>query len=161
MAHSKQGSVQAGSGATPGQVPSDLIYDWNDLEPRSASLDRPAAAEFNDETLRDGLQCPSVRQPCLEEKKQFLRQLPLIGIGSADIGYAGASSSALEDVVALARTIADEHLNIRPNCAGRTHIDDIDPIAEAQQRSGQVIDAALFIGSSPIRQWVEGWDMAG
>lgn len=161
MAHSKQGSVQAGSGAAPGQVPSELIYDWNDLEPRSASLDRPAAAEFNDETLRDGLQCPSVRQPCLEEKKQFLRQLPLIGIGSADIGYAGASSSALEDVVALARTIADEHLNIRPNCAGRTHIDDIDPIAEAQQRSGQVIDAALFIGSSPIRQWVEGWDMAG
>ncbi|MHB8244995.1 MAG: LeuA family protein [Acidimicrobiales bacterium] len=160
MAHNERGAMQTGQCATSGQVPSDLIYDWNEREPRSASLDRPSVIEFNDETLRDGLQCPSVLQPSLQEKKRFLRLLPLIGIGSADIGYAGASSATFEDVVELARTVSDEHLGIKVNCAGRTHIDDIRPIAEAQQRSGQAIDAALFIGSSAIRQWVEGWDLA-
>lgn len=147
--------------ATRPQNLRDLIYDWNELAPLSASLDPPAAVELNDETLRDGLQCPSVLQPSLQEKQQFLRQLVPIGIGSADIGYAGASTGALEDVVKLARTVADEHLQIELNCAGRTHVDDINPIAEAQQRSGVSIGAALFIGSSPIRQWIEGWDMAG
>ena len=144
----------------PARQRGDLIYDWNELQPRSCSFEPPAVAEFNDETLRDGLQCPSVRQPSLSEKQQFLRQLPTIGIGAADIGYAGASAAALHDVVELAKTIAEEHLDIRPNCAGRTHVDDIDPIADAQQRSGVAIDAALFIGSSPIRQWVEGWDIS-
>ncbi|MHB8456953.1 MAG: hypothetical protein ACYDBS_04590, partial [Acidimicrobiales bacterium] len=123
MAHNERGAMQTGQCATSGQVPSDLIYDWNEREPRSASLDRPSVIEFNDETLRDGLQCPSVLQPSLQEKKRFLRLLPLIGIGSADIGYAGASSATFEDVVELARTVSDEHLGIKVNCAGRTHID--------------------------------------
>lgn len=142
------------------RAPSDLIYDWNELEPRSCSLEPPAVVELNDETLRDGLQCPSVRQPSLREKQEFLRQLPTIGIGAADIGYAGASAAAFDDVVELAKTIGEAHLAIRPNCAGRTHVHDIDPIADAQQRSGVAIDAALFIGSSPIRQWVEGWSVS-
>jgi len=85
--------------------------------------------------------------------------MPNLGIGSADIGYAGASKAALDDVVVLAKTILDEHLPVKPNCAGRTHEADVNPILEAQQRSGQAIEAALFIGSSPIRQFVEGWDL--
>lgn len=135
-----------------------LIYDWNQVPPFTCQFDPPELIELNDETLRDGLQSPSVLQPTLEQKLTFLRLLPQLGIGSADIGYAGASKAALEDVVVLAKTILDERLPIKPNCAARTHEADITPVLEAQQRSGQPIQAALFIGSSPIRQLVEGWD---
>ncbi len=137
----------------------DLIFDWNELAPRSCTLDPPAEIILNDETLRDGLQGPSVLQPTVEQKQVFLRSLVPVGVTCADIGYAGASEGLLDDVVTLAKTIADEHLPIEPNCAGRTHVHDIDPIREAQERSGVAIQAALFIGSSPIRQWVEGWDI--
>jgi isopropylmalate/homocitrate/citramalate synthase len=137
-----------------------LIYDWNNLSPFTCQFNPPQLIELNDETLRDGLQCPSVLQPTLEQKLAFLRIMPKLGIDSADIGYAGASKTALDDVVVLAKTILDEHLPVKPNCAGRTHEADINPILEAQQRSGQAIDAALFIGSSPIRQFVEGWDVS-
>jgi 2-isopropylmalate synthase len=137
-----------------------LIYDWNQLSPFTCQFNPPQLIELNDETLRDGLQSPSVLQPTLEQKLAFLRLMPKLGIDSADIGYAGASKAALDDVVALAKAILDEHLPVKPNCAGRTHEADIDPILEAQQRSGQAIEAALFIGSSPIRQFVEGWDLS-
>ena len=162
MSGSKSTGARSARSPDPAAVasaPADLIYDWNGQLPCSFSLDVPAAIELNDETLRDGLQCPSVRQPSLVQKQAFLRTLPQIGVDAADIGYAGASELSFEHVVGLARTIADERLPIRPNCAGRTHVKDIDAIAEAQQRAGVRIDAALFIGSSPIRQWVEGWDV--
>src|SRR6266704_5915069 len=137
-----------------------LIYDWNQLSPFTCQFNPPQLIELNDETLRDGLQCPSVLQPTLEQKLVFLRLMPKLGIDSADIGYAGASKAALDDVVVLAKTVMVEHLPVKPNCAGRTHEADITPILEAQQRSGQAIEAALFIGSSPIRQLVEGWDVS-
>ncbi len=137
-----------------------LIYDWNQVPPFTCQFDPPERIELNDETLRDGLQSPSVLQPTLEQKLAFLRLLPQLGIGSADIGYAGASKAALEDVVVLAKTILDERLPVKPNSAARTHEADIAPILEAQQRSGQAIEGALFIGSSPIRQLVEGWDVS-
>src|SRR5437660_10062538 len=137
-----------------------LIYDWNQLSPFTCQFTPPQLIELNDETLRDGLQCPSVLQPTLEQKLAFLRLMPKLGIDSADIGYAAASKTALDDVIVLAKTILDEHLPVKPNCAGRTHEADINPILEAQQRSGQSIEAALFIGSSPIRQFVEGWDLS-
>ena len=143
-----------------GPVESDLVYDWNQVAPASCSLERPPRIVLNDETLRDGLQSPSVRQPSLEQKQAFLRRLPPLGIAAANLGYPGAGPALLADVVALAQTLAAERLPIQPNCAGRTHVDDILPILEAQERSGVAIDAALFIGSSRIRQWVEGWDLA-
>ena len=138
-----------------------MLYDWNAISPQVISFERPDRVVLNDETLRDGLQSPSVRQPSIDEKQKFLRLLPRIGVKAADIGYDGASAAALADVVVLARTIEQEKLGITPNCAGRTHRADIDPILEAQQRSGVAIQAALFIGSSAIRQWVEGWDLDG
>jgi hypothetical protein len=94
-----------------------LIYDWNQVLPLACQFERPEQVELDDETLRDGLQCPSVLQPTLEQKHAFLRLLPRLGIGSADISYAGASTSTLEDVVALAKTIVAEKLSIVPNCA--------------------------------------------
>lgn len=134
-----------------------LIYDWNLAGTRQRALRRPL--EVNDETLRDGLQSPSVIHPPIRRKRAILHLMDGLGINSANIGYPGASAQALEDVVALAAEIRDARLRIRPNCAGRTTQADIVPIAEAQQRSGVAIEAALFLGSSPIRQFVEGWDV--
>jgi 2-isopropylmalate synthase len=158
-ARGQAGREQPGAATRPQD--SGLLYDWNSLSPQVMSLERPERVVLNDETLRDGLQSPSVRQPCIQEKQAFLRLLPRIGVTAADIGYAGASAAALSDVVVLAKTIEAEKLGIAPNCAGRTHRADIDPILAAQQLSGVAIEAALFIGSSAIRQWVEGWDLAG
>src|SRR5207245_4832396 len=43
------------------------------------------------------------------------------------------------------------------NCAARTVEADIRPIAEISQRVGIAIEAATFLGSSPIRRLVEDW----
>ena len=48
-------------------------------------------------------------------------------------------------------------MKIRPNCAARTVEADIRPIAEISQRVGIAIEAATFLGSSPIRRLVEDW----
>lgn len=135
----------------------DLIYDWN--TEGSVPHRPPHPVEVNDETLRDGLQSPSVRHPSLDEKRRILHLMDGLGISSVNLGYPGASRRALEDVVALASEIATHRLSLRPNCAGRTVEADILPIAEAQQRAGIPIEAAVFLGSSPLRQYVEGWDL--
>lgn len=135
-----------------------LLYDWNEVDPATADFVRPTRVELNDETLRDGLQSPSVRQPAIEQKEEFIRLAARLGIHAADLGYPGASAAAYRDVVRLARVIVEEHLQIAPNCAGRTHWADLKPILEASQEAGVPIEAALFVGSSSIRQWIEGWD---
>ncbi len=134
-----------------------LIYDWNTGGAHRPAPPRPV--EVNDETLRDGLQSPSALHPPVERKRAILRLMAGVGITSANIGYPGAGRRALEDAVALAGEIRDRRLGIRPNCAGRTVEADIVPIAEVQQRAGVAVEAALFLGSSPIRQYVEGWDL--
>ncbi len=80
-----------------------------------------------------------------------------IGIHSVNIGLPGAGPRAVEDVEALAREIATNRMKIRPNCAARTVEADIRPIAEISQRVGIAIEAATFLGSSPIRRLVEDW----
>lgn len=135
---------------------SHLIYDWN----------RAAGAEFkprakrvllNDESLRDGLQSPSVKDPSIEQKIELLHLMESLGINMLDIGLPGAGPRAVADVERLAREIAGAKLKIKPNCAARTHKSDITPIAEIQQRVGIPIEAATFIGSSPIRRYTENW----
>jgi len=135
----------------------EYLYDWNVVG--EGEITPPATVEIDDETLRDGLQSPSVRQPNLGEKLDILHRMEGLGIDAADIGYPGAGQAILDHVVALAEEIDNEGLAIKPNCAGRTHPSDILPISEAQQRSGVAIEASLFLGSSPIRQYVEGWDV--
>lgn len=134
---------------------SDLIYDWN-------SLIGPAVAPgrrimLDDETLRDGLQSPSVKDPSIDEKIKILHLMEELGIDMVDIGLPGAGPRAVADVEMLAREIADCRLNIRPNCAARTHENDIRPIAEISQRAGLPIEVACFLGSSPIRRYTENW----
>src|SRR6516165_11273846 len=127
---------------------SELIFDWNTAHPRSL---KPAGQVLlNDETLRDGLQSPSVRDPSIGEKIEILHFMEALGINRVDIGLPGAGARAVEHVEALAREIAANRMKIRPNCAARTHEHDIRPIADIAQRTGLKIDAATFIGSSPI-----------
>jgi 2-isopropylmalate synthase len=135
--------------------PFELIYDWNKALPLGLVPTGPV--QLNDETLRDGLQSPSVRDPSFEEKIRILHLMESLGINSLDLGLPGAGPRAVEHVEALAREIADNRMKIHPNCAARTHENDIRPIAEISHRTGLKIDAATFIGSSPIRRYTEGW----
>ena len=133
----------------------DLIYDWNKNHP--PGLKPPGPVLINDETLRDGLQSPSVRDPSIAEKIEILHLMEALGIDSLDLGLPGAGARAIEAVTALAREIAAHKMKIRANCAARTHENDIRPIAEIVQQTGLPIEAATFIGSSPIRRFTEGW----
>src|SRR5947208_14187888 len=137
----------------------DLIYDWN------TAGEQPARAggrkiEFDDETLRDGLQSPSVTDPSLDEKVRALHYMNDIGVDSADIGLPGAGPHVQRSVERLAREIVDAKLNVAANCAARTHENDIRPIFEISQRVGIPIEACTFIGSSPIRQRTEEGEVA-
>jgi 2-isopropylmalate synthase len=134
---------------------SDLIHDWNQNYP--AGLKPQGPILLNDESLRDGLQSPSVRDPSIAEKIEILHLMEALGINSLDLGLPGAGPRAVEAVTALAREIVSSKLKIRANCAARTHENDIRPIAEIVQKTGLPIEAATFIGSSPIRRFTEGW----
>jgi 2-isopropylmalate synthase len=134
--------------------PHPLIHDWN----HDAAAPR-AVAMLDDETLRDGLQSPSVRNPSIDEKIQILHHMNALGIDTADIGLPGAGPKVAKDVETLARAIAEGKLSIRANCAARTMVADIKPIADIQQRTGVPIECGAFIGSSPIRQYAEGWSI--
>jgi 2-isopropylmalate synthase len=112
---------------------------------------------LNDETLRDGLQNPSIHDPSIDEKIEILHLMEAVGIDAVNIGLPGAGPRAVEHVEALAREIANNHMRIKPNCAARTLEADIRPIAEISQRVGIAIEAATFLGTSPIRRLVEDW----
>ncbi|QQR72421.1 MAG: 2-isopropylmalate synthase [Holophagales bacterium] len=136
---------------------SELVHDWN----RAGELPLPARGRvlLNDETLRDGLQSPSVRTPSIEQKVEILHGLVELGIDALDIGLPGAGPHVARDVERLAREIAERRLPISPNCAARTVRADIEPIVEIAQRTGLAIEVACFLGSSPIRQYTEGWEL--
>src|SRR5437868_2650620 len=135
--------------------PTELIYDWNTAQSTSSLPKGPVL--LNDETLRDGLQSPSVRDPSIHEKIEILHLMEALGINSLDLGLPGAGARAVEQVTALAREIVNRKMKIRVNCAARTHENDIRPIAEIVQKTGLPIEAAAFLGSSPIRRYTEGW----
>ena len=134
---------------------SELIYDWN--QALSADFVPCGPVLLNDETLRDGLQSPSVKDPSIDDKIRILHLMESLGINSLDLGLPGAGQRAVEHVERLAAEIVHNRMKIRANCAARTHENDIRPIAEISQRTGLKIDAATFIGSSPIRRYTEGW----
>lgn len=134
----------------------ELIYDWNQIE----ALTKPDhRISFDDETLRDGLQSPSVCEPPVEKKIELLHLMNDLGIDTADIGLPGAGGTHAAGVELMAREIAEKKLKIRPNCAARTHKNDIIPILEISQRAGTPIEVCTFIGSSPIRFYAEEWTL--
>jgi isopropylmalate/homocitrate/citramalate synthase len=135
----------------------ELVYDWNTIDPALIAPNRHIG--FDDETLRDGLQSPSVSEPAVEQKIELLHLMDALGIDTADIGLPGAGGTHAAGVELMAREIAEQKLKIRPNCAARTHRNDILPIIEISQRVGIPIEACTFIGSSAIRFYAEDWTL--
>lgn len=138
--------------------PSDnrLIYDWATAD---GEAQEPRKAMLDDETLRDGLQSPSVLDPPVDVKIRILHLMDSLGIETADVGLPGSGPRQREAVEQLCREIDGSHLRIKANCAARTMIVDIQPIADVVQKTGVPIEACVFIGSSPIRQYAEEWDL--
>ena len=134
-----------------------LIFDWN----TAGDYVFPATGKvtLDDETLRDGLQNPSVHNPSIGEKIEILHLMESLGIEMVNIGLPAAGPRAYADAEALAKEIAGARMKIRPNCAGRTHENDIRPIAEISQRAGIAVEVGMFLGSSPIRRQVEDWSV--
>jgi len=132
----------------------ELINDWNGLPPKDARVPL-----LNDETLRDGLQSPSVRDPDIAAKRDLTHRLARLGVDAVDLGMPGAGPKALAAVRALMVEIRDHRLPISPNVAVRTLEADLAQVAEIQQRAGMPLEAGAFLGSSPIRMDVEGWDL--
>ncbi len=133
-----------------------LIYDWNTAD---QTVSRRPGVMLDDETLRDGLQSPSVTSPSIDDKLRILHLIDALGIETADVGLPGAGPHVVADVERLVSEIASARLKVTPNCACRTVISDIRPIAEITQRTGVPIECCTFIGSSPIRQYVEDWTL--
>ena len=136
---------------------SELIYDWN----VAAHSARPKylPVELDDESLRDGLQSPSVRTPDIGRKLEILHLMDALGIDVADVGLPGAGPHVVRDVSRIIEEIATHKMRLRPTCAARTVASDILPIVEISQKYGVSIEVHAFIGSSPIRQYAEDWNL--
>lgn len=138
-----------------------LIYDWNTIEydfNRNPS-NHPHGVWFDDETLRDGLQSPSARNPTIEQKIELLSYMEKLGIQKVDLGLPGAGPFHREHIDALLNHIISHDYQIRPGAAVRTLMNDIEPLVEMQNKHGIPIQASAFLGTSPIRQYTEGWTM--
>lgn len=132
----------------------ELVYDWNARQPGMAPTRRIL---ITDETLRDGLQSPSITHPSIQDKVYLLYLMHELGVDAADLGLCGAGERFKKDVVVLAREIVRQGMSIQPQSAARTLQSDIAPIVDASQEAGIPIEACIFLGSSPIRQYAEGW----
>src|SRR5215813_8560755 len=136
----------------------ELIYDWNSIE-KVAPLSPRRRVKFLDETLRDGIQSPSVVDPKIEDKLRLVELANDLGIDTMDIGLPGAGQRAVDDVTTIAKHIKSRGLEVKPSCAARTHQHDVQAIVEISQKVGIEIEVLCFIGSSPIRQYAEDWDL--
>ncbi|HTO74169.1 MAG TPA: LeuA family protein [Gemmatimonadales bacterium] len=143
-----------------GKLPAHrLIHDWN---ARGRSFDFAAARiELFDQTLRDGLQAPSVQDPSPEQKRELLHLMVALGIDALDIGLPAAGARMRQQTRALAAEIADRHLPIAASCAARARVEDIEPILQIGQSTGCPVEVAVFLGASELRHFVEGWNLTG
>ncbi len=139
--------------------PRRLIHDWNADPDTDSATSAWARVGVHDETLRDGLQGPSVSDPTLEAKARLVRLLDALGVESLDVGLPGAGPRAVADVHALVRLIRDEGLRIRPGVACRTVAADIRPAIAVAEATGVPLQAMCFLGTSPLRQVAERWDV--
>jgi 2-isopropylmalate synthase len=144
--------------ATDGERAGQFIFDWNEVNRKGRLV--PQSFSLFDETLRDGLQNPSVEDPGIEDKLRILHLMDDLGVDEADIGLPGSSKRAFDDVLRLCKEVVDCKMKIRIAAAGRTVVSDITPMIEISQRAGIPVEVYAFIGSSPIRQYVEQWDVS-
>ncbi|MFN2549389.1 MAG: LeuA family protein [Myxococcales bacterium] len=133
----------------------DLFHDWNAAGDKGSLFD----AVVLDETLRDGIQSPSAIDPPIDAKMEILHLLDELGVYQLDVGLPGAGAHQKAAVKRLAEEKRDARLQIRLNVACRTVVSDIAPAADLQQETGVPLEVYAFIGSSPIRQYAEEWDL--
>src|SRR4051794_10986014 len=144
----------------------ELFFDWNQGGPAASHVAAPKPpgllgnAVVLDETLRDGIQSPSAQDPCLDDKIRLLHLMDELGIYQLDVGLPGAGPHQKAAIERLCVEIRDAKLSIKANVACRTVVSDIAPAAEIQQKTGVPLEVYAFIGSSPIRQYAEEWDLA-
>jgi 2-isopropylmalate synthase len=150
--------VKAASAPSDTHRAEEFIFDWNEVNRKGRLV--PHSFSLLDETLRDGLQNPSVEDPGIEDKLRILHLMADLGIEEANLGLPGSSQRAFEDVLRLCKEVVDCKMNIKVATAGRTVVGDITPTIEISQRVGIPIEVYAFIGSSPIRQYVEQWDVS-
>ena len=139
----------------------DLIYDWNviDYQIDRDESNHPHELWFDDETLRDGLQSPSARNPSIEQKIELIDYMERLGIQKADLGLPGAGKFHIDHIDAMLGHMGENGYQIRPGCAVRTVVTDIEPLVDLQAKHERQIQASAFLGTSPIRQFAEGWTM--
>ena len=140
---------------------SDLIFDWNtvDYEFKRNASNHPHDIWFDDETLRDGLQSPSARNPTIEEKIELLTYMERLGVQKVDLGLPGAGPFHVNHIDSMLSHISENDYQIRPGCAVRTVVSDIEPLVDLQAKHEMKIQASAFLGTSPIRQFAENWTM--
>jgi 2-isopropylmalate synthase len=143
----------------PAATDHELIYDWNSVE-KVAPLSPKRRIQFLDETLRDGIQSPSVVDPSIDDKLRLVDLANDLGIDTMDIGLPGAGKRAVEDCTIIAEHIKSQKLRVKASCAARTHLADVQAVIDISQKVGIEIEVLAFIGSSPIRQYAENWDLA-
>lgn len=134
-----------------------LIHDWN--HDGGFVFRHQPGFHLNDESLRDGLQCPSVRDPSIEEKLGILHAMERLNLDAADLGLPGAGTRAVRDIERLTTEISAQRMHISPNVAVRTVVSDIEPVIGIAERAGIPVEACAFIGSSAVRQYTEGWEV--
>ena len=139
----------------------DLIFDWNemDYEIERDATNHPHELWFDDETLRDGLQRPSARNPTIEQKIELIDYMERLGIQKADLGLPGAGPFHIGHIDAMLGHMGENGYALRPGCAVRTVVSDIEPLVDLQAKHERQIQASAFLGTSPIRQFAEGWTM--
>jgi 2-isopropylmalate synthase len=138
----------------------EMWFNWNNVEVDVTNQKWPYSGTFFDETLRDGLQAPGVRNPTLPEKLTIVDHMVRCGVRSADLGFPGSDPESARECTQVARYIVESGYPLVLGYAGRTHPSDIHAICEIAQAAGAPVDAYVFIGVSPIRQYVEDWDIA-
>ncbi len=140
---------------------SDLIYDWNvvDYEFERDASKHPHGIWFDDETLRDGLQSPSARNPSIDQKIELLSYMERLGMQKVDLGLPGAGPQHIDHIDAMLSHISENDYQIRPGCAVRTVVGDIEPLVDLQAKYEMQVQASAFLGTSPIRQFAENWTM--
>ena len=139
----------------------ELIYDWNVIyyEIERNPANHPHDVWFDDETLRDGLQSPSARNPTIEQKIELNEYMERLGIQKVDLGLPGAGQFHVSHIDAMLSHMGENDYELRPGCAVRTVVGDIEPLVDLQAKHEREIQASAFLGTSPIRQFAEGWPM--
>ncbi len=129
------------------------LYTWN---PKSST--NLNSVRIEDDSLRDGLQGAFVRKPAIAEKKELLNLSSAVGTQVVMLGFPASSQMEFESCQQLLEHIVLEALPITPRLLARASIQDLEPIVALNRQSPIEVWADFFIGSSPLRRYIENWD---